>query len=144
LGGSQFNTHIARIVVNGIGGGGVFEAQLGPRSGFVIPPYPRRVPQSVPEAAGMPPEPRLDRLEDVFFSDDDDEEDGFDGFVASIRNMESMRGGPTLFGIGPRGGRSFATTMDDADAGETADNALEIDDSDDDEVEVVRVSRGTT
>lgn len=104
------------------------------------------VPPSVPEAAGIPP-----RLEDVFFGSDDDDEDdvhndeGYNGFVASIRNMESMSsgGGPTFFGIGPSTrGRSFASNMNDVDAGETADNALEIDDSDD-EVEVVRVSRGS-
>jgi hypothetical protein len=91
---------------------------------------------SVPEAAGMPP-----RLEDVFFGSDDDEEedDGYSGFVASIRNMESVRGDHLFGGHRPR---SFASNMHDADAGETADNALEIEDSDD-EVEVVHVSPGS-
>jgi hypothetical protein len=135
LSGSRFNTtHIAHIVVNGISGGGVFE--VGPHPGPFAPPRISAAAAGVPEAAGMPP-----RLEDVFFGSDDDDEDlGYNGFVASIRNMESMRGGATLFGSG-FSGRSFASNMHDADAGETADNALEIEDSDD-EVEVVRVSRG--
>ena len=124
-----FNTQIARIVVNGMSGSGVF--QTGPFTSRVSVPM-----NAVPEAAGMPR-----RFEDVFFgSDDDDEEEDEDyhGFVASIRSMESIGGNALFGGYRPR---SFASNMNDADAGETADNALEIEDSDD-EVEVVRVSRG--
>jgi hypothetical protein len=111
-------------------GSGVF--QTGPFTSRVSVPM-----NAVPEAAGMPR-----RFEDVFFGSDDDddeeEDEGYHGFVASIRSMESI-GGNTLFG-GYRP-RSFASNMNDADAGETADNALEIEDSDD-EVEVIRVSPG--
>lgn len=130
LGGSRgFNTHIARIVVSGMSGSAAFETRPFHQAARMSAPL-----NVVPEAAVLPP-----RLEDVFFGsdDDDDEEEGY-GFVASIRNMESIPGGTTLFG-GYRP-RSFASNMHDADAGETADNALEIEDSDD-EVEVVHVSR---
>lgn len=125
-----FNTQIARIVVNGMSGSGVF--QTGPFQAATRVSVPLN---EVPEAAGMPR-----RFEDVFFGSDDDEEEdeGYHGFVASIRSMESI-GGNTLFG-GYRP-RSFASNMHDVDAGETADNALEIEDSDD-EVEVIRVSPG--
>jgi hypothetical protein len=141
MAGSNVNTHIARIVFNGIGHpGSVFEAH--PLRAFQSPRT--SVPASVPgpEVAGMLP--RLENvLEDSLFgSDDEDSEDeGYNGFVASIRNMESMRGGPIVFGSG-QSGRSFASNIHDADAGGTADNALEIEDDSDDEVEVVHVSRG--
>ena len=121
-----FNTQFARIVVNGMSGSGVFETRPFEAARVSVPL------NAAPEAARMP-----HQFEDVFFGSDD-EDDGYNGFVASIRNMDSV-GGSTLFG-GYRP-RSFASNMHDADAGDTADNALEIEDSDD-EVEVVHVSPG--
>jgi len=104
---------------------------------------------------------------DIFFSSDDedggfnsDEDEAFGNFVQRVRNLE--RAGEGLFEniqvMRPTAAaarhqqqqqqqqqyhvsRTYASNVNDVDAGESAENALEIEDSDssDDEVEVVRV-----
>lgn len=110
------------------------------------------------EAAGVPSvrvERAMERatvargLADTMFGGDDDSDEsddddgGFSGFVNSIRNMDSMRGAATFSFTGlppgmhlsppPMPLRSYASNMHDATAGGSADNALEIQDSDEDE-----------
>lgn len=101
----------------------------------------------------------------------DDDQNGYADFVTNMRRMNQQRGGavfgaypmlPETVAMGPIGRqgsaqaaahaaamaashmtRSYATNGHVADAGGTADNALEIEsDSDEDEVEVIDVRGG--
>jgi len=162
LGSSRFNTQIARIVVGGMEVGAprgaaasaaasADAATTGSGTRTLRGAYARASPETAArlEAAGVPSVRVSRSLADVMFGDDDsdDDEEGFSGFVNSIRNMDSMRGASFSFsGLPgmhlpppPPPPRSFATNMHDAGAGGSAEHALEIQDSDDDDDEVVVV-----
>lgn len=166
LGSSSVSTQIARIVVGGMGleaGPSGPVTRSARASATASREYSDRASgtsrSSAPRDRAMPAEifARMQArraFADAIFagdggSDDDDSDDdtGFSGFVDSIRR--SGGGSRTTFSLssfppgvfvraGPPPGRSYAVNGNDASAGASADNALEIEDSDDDdEVQIV-------
>ena len=101
------------------------------------------------EAAGVPSISVSRGFFSGFGSDgeDSDDDDGFMGFMDAVRNSRafSFSGLPVTMHTPhpPPPARSFASNVHDASAGGSADNALEIEDSDDDEVEIVGSSSST-
>jgi len=82
--------------------------------------------------------------DNLFDSDDDDDDSFYPNFMNVImRSTLQAHRGPFAASVSATTttARSYATNSNDNNAGRAASNPLEIDDSDDDDVEVVRVAR---
>ena len=169
---SGFSSSIARLIFSGLGpssGGGVIDFGLGAAGG---PPIMGRRGGSRQVRFRNPPTQIEDAFFSDNDDGSDDDQTGYADFVTNMRRMNQQRGA-AVFGaypmlpetgamvpIGRQGPdrtaaamaaamaashmtRSYATNGHVADAGGTADNALEIEsDSDEDEVEVIDVRGG--
>jgi hypothetical protein len=162
-----FSSSIARLIFSGLGpaSGGVVDFGFG--AGNPGPPGVALGARGRQVRWRNPPTNIEDALFSDGEDGSDDDQTGYSDFVTSMRRMHQHRaGGSAVFGaypsmmsaprVGQRTGRaaafhaamaaapqrysrSYATNAHDVDAGETAANALEIEDDSDDEVEVVDV-----
>eukprot|EP00540_Astrosyne_radiata_P007047 CAMPEP_0116851826 /NCGR_PEP_ID=MMETSP0418-20121206/16948_1 /TAXON_ID=1158023 /ORGANISM="Astrosyne radiata, Strain 13vi08-1A" /LENGTH=469 /DNA_ID=CAMNT_0004483911 /DNA_START=565 /DNA_END=1974 /DNA_ORIENTATION=+ len=166
---NPFPPQIARLIFSGIGGPGNNVVELNaPTSSAgarrTLGRFQMQGFRSTAAASLNPPDAFLDSDEDADTPPED--EQGFGNFRESLRTLPLGRRSGAVFGAfatmqttrpsqaaaaafaaslasassSPPPSRSYARNASDAHAGVTADNALEIDDDSDDEIEVVEVA----
>jgi hypothetical protein len=84
-------------------------------------------------------------VEDSLFgsseTEDDEDDNPFSGFFRAVHGRSVVMGGASFTTTISSSSRSYASNVNDRNAGNGAENPLEIEDDSDEEVEVVQVTR---